>query len=274
MSKTRGEMVQSIIKQLSYNSDKDNEEELLFLFDLLKSSPPYSSALETMAHIDLVNKMIVDFINILTGFYESDDLIYNKAMIWFVVRLINRGATHDASKLVSPEKEILDVITPKLWDLTYGSEEYKEVMKENKTFTDHHYKSNTHHPEHYDNGIEDFDLFDLIEMLLDWRAATKRHANGDIYKSIIHNKERFNMSDTLTMILLNTCELIENKLTKQKQCKYNLFDIVHMYITGISKESGDTLLSVFNVLEEHGLKISVENQLSKILCNTLTRNPC
>ena len=47
-------------------------------------------------------------------------------------------------------------------------------------------------------------LIDLIEMLLDWKAATLRHENGDIIKSINQNQTRFKYSDEIKQILLNT----------------------------------------------------------------------
>lgn len=51
------------------------------------------------------------------------------------------------------------------------------------------------------NGMS---LLDLIEMLADWKAATERHANGDIRKSIDINTERFKLSPQLADILRNT----------------------------------------------------------------------
>jgi hypothetical protein len=48
------------------------------------------------------------------------------------------------------------------------------------------------------------DLYDIIEMFLDWKAATERHADGDILKSIEINKGRFKMSEQLYEIFLNT----------------------------------------------------------------------
>lgn len=53
-------------------------------------------------------------------------------------------------------------------------------------------------------GINGFDLFDLIEMFFDWKAATERHADGDIMKSIDINKDRFHLSDQLCEIFRNT----------------------------------------------------------------------
>lgn len=49
---------------------------------------------------------------------------------------------------------------------------------------------NTHHPEHW-HGIKNMSPLDLIEMLCDWKAATRRHATGDLLKSIRINAERF-----------------------------------------------------------------------------------
>lgn len=54
------------------------------------------------------------------------------------------------------------------------------------------------------SGIEDMDLLDLVEMLSDWAAATKRNKNGNIHKSIEHNKIRFAISDQLAKIFTNT----------------------------------------------------------------------
>ena len=144
----------------------------------------YDSTIDTRLHIFTVRDLI------------------NK----FCIELIKRGDVHDQSKLEDPEKEIFDRMTPKLAGTTYMSEEYKEMLKELKPALDHHYKNNSHHPEHYDNGIDGFDLLDLVEMFLDWKAATKRHADGDIIKSIEHNATRFKMSNQLVQIFQNTVD--------------------------------------------------------------------
>jgi hypothetical protein len=81
------------------------------------------------------------------------------------VELIHRGQEHDASKLKDPEREAFAVQTPKLKGLTYGSDEYKAILREIKPAIDHHYAVNRHHPEHFPEGIEEMTLLDLIEML-------------------------------------------------------------------------------------------------------------
>jgi hypothetical protein len=78
-----------------------------------------------------------------------------------------------------------------------------------KVGLDHHYAANTHHPEHYPDGIQGMNLLDVLEMLCDWKAATMRHNNGDIRKSIEINQQRFGYSDELKTLLLNTLALLE-----------------------------------------------------------------
>lgn len=121
-------------------------------------------------------------------------------------RIRERSWNHDMSKLKHPEKELFDKYTPQLRDLTYGSDEYKKCLSELKPALDHHYANNSHHPEHYKEGIAGMDLVDVIEMLADWKAASERHADGDIKKSLEINKKRFNISDDLYSILCNTVD--------------------------------------------------------------------
>jgi len=116
----------------------------------------------------------------------------------------NRAAVHDHVKLQQPESAIFAKYTCRLRGMTYGSDEYNECLKEMKPALDHHYAHTKHHPEHYQNGVNSMTLVDLVEMLADWKAATLRHADGDIMKSLEINKKRFGLSDQLVQILLNT----------------------------------------------------------------------
>jgi hypothetical protein len=118
--------------------------------------------------------------------------------------LDERAALHDRSKLKEPEKSGFDVLTFKLANLIYGTEDYKVALEEGKPTIAHHYAHNTHHPEHYPNGIAGMSLLDVIEMLADWKAASERTKQGSIAASLVHNKERFGISDQLASILENT----------------------------------------------------------------------
>jgi hypothetical protein len=126
-------------------------------------------------------------------------LLSNVAM-----KLIDRALCHDESKLIEPEASVFAEYTAKLKGLTYGSDEYKACLAGMKPALDHHYAHNRHHPEHWSGGIRDMSLLDLIEMLVDWKAASERHADGDIEKSITINKQRFGYSDELEAIFRRT----------------------------------------------------------------------
>ena len=176
----------------------------------------YNSAKETTKHIRNVRRLL--------RMVEAD--------------LEVRGYIHDRSKLHKPEKEIFDEMTPKLKGCTYGSDEYKGYLKEMNVALQHHYAENRHHPEHFKyyecigcfkrfyeepnrcdvcgysqfqirSDITQMNLIDLIEMLMDWKAATLRHADGDILRSIELNQKRFEYSDGLKKIFLNTIEYLD-----------------------------------------------------------------
>lgn len=142
----------------------------------------YDSKADTLQHIKQVQKFI------------------NR----FIVILLSRAEDHDFSKLNAPEKDIFDKYTPKLKDTTYGSDQYKSYLKEMNVALDHHYQQNRHHPEHFVNGVSDMNLVDIIEMVCDWKAATMRHSNGDIFKSLEINSERFGLNEQLVKIIHNT----------------------------------------------------------------------
>ncbi len=134
----------------------------------------------------------------------------NKFISTFISELLKRGIEHDMTKLNSPEVEIFTEFTPKLAGSTYGSEEYKGFLKEMGVALQHHYENNRHHPEHFKNGIKDMTLVDLVEMFCDWKAASMRHNNGDMFSSIEKNRERFGYSEELEQIFKNTMKVLEN----------------------------------------------------------------
>lgn len=142
------------------------------------------------------------------------------------VELRERGIRHDMSKLGPNEKPIFDEVTPKLKGLTYGSDEYRASLKELGPALEHHYRENTHHPEHFPTGIAGMDLLDLIEMYCDWAAATLRTKEGDMSKGIEINIERFGITGHLADILRNTwkrhggfCGYTDTRLMRNDETK-------------------------------------------------------
>lgn len=118
--------------------------------------------------------------------------------------LDTRAASHDRSKLREPEKSGYDQLTTDLKDIVYGTDEYRAALAAAKPVIDHHYAHNSHHPEHYANGIAGMSLLDIVEMLCDWKAASERTKQGSIAASLVHNKSRFGINDQLAAILENT----------------------------------------------------------------------
>jgi hypothetical protein len=129
----------------------------------------------------------------------------------FIKSLLDRADVHDQSKLASPEVEAFTEFTDKLAGSTYGSHEYEGFRKAMKPALDHHYAKNSHHPEHFKHGINDMTLLDVVEMFCDWKAATMRHHDGNIRKSIELNAERFSLSPQVVKILENTAALFDNE---------------------------------------------------------------
>ena len=91
------------------------------------------------------------------------------------------------------------------------SDEYKQTLKDMGPFLDRHYGHNRHHPQHFENGVAGMNLVDVLEMVCDWKAATLRHADGDIKKSIESQAGRFDLPPMLVQIMLNTAEWIEEQ---------------------------------------------------------------
>ena len=142
---------------------------------------------ETMKHIENVRH----FIKIITD------------------SLTNRGVKHDKSKLESPEVEIFTEFTPKLSESEYGSAEYNGFLQQMSKALEHHYANSRHHPEHFEKGIDDMDLVDIVEMLCDWKASSMRQMNGNLLKSIDTNAKRFGIDDQLKHIFINTAKLFD-----------------------------------------------------------------
>lgn len=142
----------------------------------------YDSRVETYQHILRVNQLLNEFV---------------KELHW-------RGLNHDYSKTMEPELSMYDEFTPKLKDSTYGSEEYKGFLKAMGPGLLHHYSHNRHHPEFHPDGVDGMNLADMMEMLADWKAATERHADGDLARSLQIQKERFGISEQLYNVLWNT----------------------------------------------------------------------
>ena len=134
----------------------------------------------------------------------------------FAIQMIRRGDVHDASKFLpvelGPLQEMQDIIDRDGPALP-GSDEYKRRTELLGPMIDHHRRNNSHHPEFHEfenggdcmHGINGMDLFDLVEMFFDWRAANlDRDAGAPM--SLSFSCEKYHITGPLRHILFNTAE--------------------------------------------------------------------
>ena len=122
-----------------------------------------------------------------------------------VSNFLQRAEAHDSSSLLEPEKSLYDKWRPVLSSMEYNSPEYLEAIDKLMPALMHHYENNRHHPEHYKNGIEGMSLFDVMEMLVDWKAAIDRKGtNEPVMENFERTCQRFSISPQLAQIIMNT----------------------------------------------------------------------
>jgi hypothetical protein len=121
--------------------------------------------------------------------------------------LIKRGLVHDNSKFSKEEFEYVYKLSKNDKDIKFGSKEYYELVDSVQSAKIAHYTRNSHHPDHY-SSIYEMSLLDMIEMLGDWKAATKRK-NGNILESLEINSRKYNIGIDLKNSLHSTIKEVE-----------------------------------------------------------------
>lgn len=69
------------------------------------------------------------------------------------------------------------------------------------------------------SSINNMNLFDILEMFIDWNAAVRRHKDGAILRSIEVNQKRFAISPQLVEIFRNTVEWVQDEFEDLKTQK-------------------------------------------------------
>lgn len=115
-------------------------------------------------------------------------------------KLMLRAILHDCSKYnYSEAKGFLHLIAVFI-NAQYGTPEYYSILDKERDIINQHYKKNDHHPEHH-NSINDMNIYQLLEMISDWKSSVKKNKNGNIKRSFDINEKRFNISPELLKIL-------------------------------------------------------------------------
>jgi len=143
----------------------------------------YDSTETTAKHIERVANLMSDFATMINARGLGHDLSkYN---------LIEKGSLDEMARLVAEEGNV-----------PYGSDEYKRRTKLLGPMLEHHYASNSHHPEHYQDGVDGMNLLDIVEMFIDWKAASE--LGEEPAMNITAACDRFSVCPQLQSIFENT----------------------------------------------------------------------
>jgi hypothetical protein len=130
----------------------------------------------------------------------------------FAIEMIKRGDHHDASKFepveLEPLQRMQDLIDAE-GPAQFGTDEYNRRTAMLGDMITHHRANNSHHPEYYPDGIAGMDLFDLVEMFFDWKAASERGESPTM--NLAAACDKYNVSSQLRSILFNTAERLGYK---------------------------------------------------------------
>jgi hypothetical protein len=120
-----------------------------------------------------------------------------------------RGIVHDNSKFDKDELLLNIKYGKKSMACKFGSKKYLYYREKSKRASESHYKKkkNRHHPEHFKDGINGMTLVDIMEMVLDWRAATENHrVPTSLNVSIEMARKKYSIDDQLVKIIYNTAK--------------------------------------------------------------------
>lgn len=122
--------------------------------------------------------------------------------------LRRRGILHDLTKFDELEFTTFCSTREKFKKADYGSEEYAECTRLAKPAVDHHYKNNRHHTGYHEKGILGMNLLDILEMVADWKAASKRSPNLTFKDSLPKAFEKYKIPEAIQEVILNTIDYL------------------------------------------------------------------
>ena len=119
--------------------------------------------------------------------------------------LERRALAHDLSKLRPDEFEGFVEIQKVAREHVPGSDEYEASMRKSKCL-DLHFSRNSHHPE-FHRGVGEMGWLDIIEMVLDWRAASLTYDNGGVFRDFLpYHRKRHGFSDEQWWLVMQIVE--------------------------------------------------------------------
>ena len=122
--------------------------------------------------------------------------------------LEQRAKAHDRSKFEPLEFDAFVQTRPKFRVANYGTPEYQECVDAIKPAIDHHYQVNCHHTGFYSGGFADMNLLDIIEMLADWRAASRRSPDLTFKDSLPRAYKKYGIPDNMQRHIEQTLDYL------------------------------------------------------------------
>ncbi len=122
--------------------------------------------------------------------------------------LEKRGIAHDRSKLTEEEFDAFVSTRPDFKKANYGSPEYKACTERIKPAIKHHYSVNRHHTGNHRNGFNGMNLLDILEMLADWKAASRRSPDLSFKDSLPKAFERYKIPENMQKHIVATLKYL------------------------------------------------------------------
>jgi len=118
--------------------------------------------------------------------------------------LEGRGIVHDLSKLTEIEFDAFVSTRPEFEKANFGTPEYQECVDAIRPAIDHHHFNNRHHTQFFTNGFADMNLLDILEMLADWQAASRRSPNLTFKDSLPRAFKQYSIPENMQKHILST----------------------------------------------------------------------
>ena len=122
--------------------------------------------------------------------------------------LEKRGIAHDRSKFEAVEFDAFVETRPAFKKANFGTPEYQKCTEATEEAVNHHYANNRHHTDYHSGGFADMNLLDILEMLADWRAASRRSPDLSFEESLPRAFERYKIPGNMQKHIVNTLKYL------------------------------------------------------------------
>ena len=120
-----------------------------------------------------------------------------------------RGIAHDRTKFLAIEFDAFVKAQPKFKEANYDSPEYQECVDMIRPSIDHHHANNRHHIAFYKKGFSDMNLLDILEMLADWEAASRRNLDLPFADSLPKAFEKYSIPSNVQRHIVATLKYLK-----------------------------------------------------------------